>query len=115
MNRMAIDYDIFDSFHEEKEVFTEDLAFLHSFLVHGRIVPNVFSRVGFDELQEEWEKVMGGGANGVVVVSPWKDLERIVCSFYITRRGQHLCLRTKNCVCCHSASYDTISFIDYLM
>jgi hypothetical protein len=73
MNRMAIDYDIFDSFHEEREVFQKDLAYLHSLLVSGRIKGSVFSRVGFDELAEEWKKVMGGKANGAVVVSPWKD------------------------------------------
>jgi hypothetical protein len=33
----------------------------------------IFSRVAFDELEDEWEKVMEGETNGVVVVSPWKS------------------------------------------
>ena len=73
INNTAIDYDVFDSFNDDQELFTEDLAYLYRLLQTGKIEPRVFSRVGFDELQEEWEKVMGGGANGVVVVLPWKD------------------------------------------
>ena len=69
VNRMAVDYDIFDSFHKEKEVFKNDLVYLHSLFKYGRILPNVFSRVSLDKLEEEWGKVMGGGT-GVVVVSP---------------------------------------------
>jgi len=73
INNMAIDYNVFHSFNDDQELFTEDLAYLYHLLQIGKIEPKIFSRVGFDELQEEWEKVMGGGANGVVVVSPWKD------------------------------------------
>ncbi len=73
VHRMAVDYDVFDSFHEEKEVFTKDLIYLLSMFTSGNILPTVFSRVGLDKLDEEWEKVMGGGMNGasgVVIVSP---------------------------------------------
>ncbi|KAL7494090.1 hypothetical protein ACHAWT_004621 [Skeletonema menzelii] len=73
INNTAIDYDVFYSFNDDQELFTEDLAYLYRLLQTGRIEPRVFSRVGFDELHEEWEKVMGGGASGVVVVLPWKD------------------------------------------
>ena len=73
VHRMAVDYDIFDSFRDEKEVFAKDLHYLFSLFRYGKILPTVFSRVGLDKLDEEWEKVMGGGANGatgVVIVSP---------------------------------------------
>mmetsp|Transcript_14503 Transcript_14503/g.29667 ORF Transcript_14503/g.29667 Transcript_14503/m.29667 type:complete len:508 (-) Transcript_14503:21-1544(-) len=73
INNTAIDYNVFYSFNDDQELFTEDLAYLYHLLQMGKIEPRVFSKVGFDELQEEWEKVMGGGANGVVVVLPWKD------------------------------------------
>ncbi|KAL7430189.1 hypothetical protein ACHAXM_002123 [Skeletonema potamos] len=73
INNMAIDYNVFHSFNDDQELFTEDLAYLYHLLQIGKIEPKVFSRVGFDELEEEWKKVMGGGANGVVVVSPWKE------------------------------------------
>ena len=73
VHRMAEDYDVFDSFREEKDVFTKDLIYLLSLFTSGKILPTVFSRVGLDKLDEEWEKVMGGGMNGasgVVIVSP---------------------------------------------
>ena len=73
INNMAIDYNVFKSFNDDQELFTEDLAYLYHLLQIGKIEPKVFSRVGFDELQEEWEKVLAGGASGVVVVSPWND------------------------------------------
>ena len=73
INNTAIDYDVFHSFNDDQELFTEDLAYLYRLLQTGRIEPRIFSRVGFDDLQEEWEKVMGGGANGVVVALPWKE------------------------------------------
>jgi len=73
INNTAIDYNVFHSFNDDQELFTEDLAYLYHLLQMGKIEPRVFSKVGFDELQEEWEKVMVGGANGVVVVLPWKD------------------------------------------
>eukprot|EP00984_Skeletonema_dohrnii_P013638 scaffold5662_cov201-Skeletonema_dohrnii-CCMP3373.AAC.1 len=73
INNTAIDYNVFHSFNDDQELFTEDLAYLYHLLQMGKIEPRVFSKVGFDELQEEWEKVMEGGANGVVVVLPWKD------------------------------------------
>jgi NADPH:quinone reductase-like Zn-dependent oxidoreductase len=68
----SIDYDIFHSFYEDKESFTEDLIYLHDLLQIGKIRPRIFSRVGFDELEGEWEKVMTGETNGggVVVVLP---------------------------------------------
>jgi NADPH:quinone reductase-like Zn-dependent oxidoreductase len=69
----AIDYDIFHSFNDDKELFNEDLAYLHDLLQTGKISAKIFSRVGFDELEGVWEKVMEGETNGgVVVVSPWK-------------------------------------------
>eukprot|EP00986_Skeletonema_menzelii_P008529 scaffold3623_cov136-Skeletonema_menzelii.AAC.5 len=73
VHRMAVDYDIFDSFRDEKEVFAKDLHYLLSLFRSGKILPTVFSRVDLNKLDEEWEKVMGGGANGatgVVIVSP---------------------------------------------
>ena len=73
INTMALDYDVLKSFNDDQEMFTEDLAYLYQLLAIGKIEPRVFSRVGFDDLEEEWEKIMGGGANGVVIVSPWKD------------------------------------------
>ena len=54
-------------------MFIKDLIYLLSLFTSGKILPNVFSRVGLDKLDEEWEKVMGGGMNGasgVVIVSP---------------------------------------------
>jgi NADPH:quinone reductase-like Zn-dependent oxidoreductase len=70
----AIDYDVFQSFNEDKELFTEDLAYLHDMLQIGKIRPKIFSRVAFHELEDEWEKVMEGETKGgVVVVSPWKS------------------------------------------
>jgi NADPH:quinone reductase-like Zn-dependent oxidoreductase len=74
INDKAIEYDIFHSFNDDKELFTEDLAYLHGLLQIGKIRPKIFSRVAFDELEDEWEKVMEGETNGgVVVVSPWKS------------------------------------------
>jgi NADPH2:quinone reductase len=72
INDKAIDYDIFHSFNDDKDLFTEDLAYLHGLLRIGKIRPKIFSRVGFDQLDGEWNKVMAGGTNGVVVVQPWK-------------------------------------------
>ena len=73
INKKAIDYEIFHCFNEDQELFTEDLAYLHHLLEIGKIDPKVFSQVGFNELEEEWMKVMLGGVDGVVVVSPWKN------------------------------------------
>mmetsp|Transcript_23132 Transcript_23132/g.36132 ORF Transcript_23132/g.36132 Transcript_23132/m.36132 type:complete len:257 (+) Transcript_23132:1539-2309(+) len=73
INNTAIDYDVFHSFDGDQEMFTEDLAYLYHLLQIGKIEPKIFSSVGFDGLQEEWEKVMGGGAKGVVIVMPCKD------------------------------------------
>jgi NADPH:quinone reductase-like Zn-dependent oxidoreductase len=72
VNKVAIEYDVFHSFNDDQELFTEDLAYLHHLLEIGKIEPKLLSRVGFDELEQEWTKVMGGGTNGIVVVSPWK-------------------------------------------
>ena len=71
----AIDYNIFDSFDEEKELFTEDFAYLHELLICGKIKRRVFSNVGFHNLEEEWQKFMGGKTkgNGIIVVSPFDD------------------------------------------
>ncbi len=67
------DYNIFNSYEEEKELFEEDLAYLQDLLQVGKIAPRIFSRVGFDQLEGEWEKVVTAeGISGVVVVSPWK-------------------------------------------
>jgi NADPH:quinone reductase-like Zn-dependent oxidoreductase len=71
LNDKAIDYDIFNSFNDDKELFTEDLAYLHGLLHIGKIRPKIFSRACFGELEDEWEKAMTGGTNGVLVVSPW--------------------------------------------
>lgn len=72
VNKVAIEYDVFHSFNDDQELFTEDLAYLHHLLEIGKIEPKLLSRVGFNELEQEWTKVMGGGTNGIVVVSPWK-------------------------------------------
>lgn len=71
----AIDYNIFDSFDEEKELFTEDFAYLHDLLQCRKIKRRVFSDVGFHNLEEEWQKFMGGKTkgNGIIVVSPFDD------------------------------------------
>ena len=70
MNDKAIDYDVFHSFKEDKELFTKDLFYLIDLLKGGKLKSRIFSRVGFDKLEGEWEKVMSGGANGCVLVSP---------------------------------------------
>lgn len=70
IHRMAIDYDIFDCCHKEKREFTNDLIYLYSLFKSGRILSRVFSSSSLDKLDEEWQKVMGGGATGLVVVSP---------------------------------------------
>ena len=76
INKMAVDYNIFDSFDEEKEFFTEDLAYLHHLVQMGRIKRRVFSHVGFDKLEREWMRVMDGRSDGgVVTVSPFKGCE----------------------------------------
>lgn len=72
VNKVAIEYDVFHSFNDDQELFTEDLAYLHHLFEIGKIEPKLLSRVGFDELEQEWTKVMSGGTNGIVVVSPWK-------------------------------------------
>lgn len=67
------DYNIFNSCEEEKELFEEDLAYLQDLLQVGKIAPKIFSRVGFDQLEGEWDKlVTAEGITGVLVVSPWK-------------------------------------------
>jgi len=68
LNDKAFDYDICLSFYEDEELFTEDLAYLHHLFQIGKIRPKIFSQVGFDELEDEWEKVMTGGTNGGVVI-----------------------------------------------
>ncbi len=73
INNTAIDYDVFHSFDDNQEMFTEDLAYLYNLLQIGRIEPKIFSSVGFDGFQEEWQKIMRGGADGVVIVQPCKD------------------------------------------
>jgi len=72
MNDKAIDFDIFHSFNDDREVFTEDLTYLHDLCQTGTIEPKIFSQVGFDQLEGEWENLMVEGGNGVIVVSPWK-------------------------------------------
>jgi len=67
------DYNIFNSYGEDKELFEEDLAYLQDLRQVGKIAPKIFSRVGFDQLEGEWKKVVtADGISGVVVVSPWK-------------------------------------------
>eukprot|EP00985_Skeletonema_marinoi_P017437 scaffold9561_cov133-Skeletonema_marinoi.AAC.3 len=63
-------YDVFDSFKADKELFEEDLAYLHNLLKVGKIGPKIVSQVGFDELEGEWEKLGRGGTSGVVMVLP---------------------------------------------
>mmetsp|Transcript_21174 Transcript_21174/g.33265 ORF Transcript_21174/g.33265 Transcript_21174/m.33265 type:complete len:508 (+) Transcript_21174:166-1689(+) len=70
VHRMAIDYDIFDCYRKGKMAFTNDLIYLYSLFRSGRILPRVFSSTSLDKLGEEWQKVMGGGATGIVIVSP---------------------------------------------
>ena len=74
LNRSAIDYDIFDSFHKDKEDFAKDFAFVHLLFKTGRIARNFSSRagVGLDMVNKEWDKAMEGGTNqaGAVIVSP---------------------------------------------
>lgn len=75
INDKAIKYDIFHSFNDDKELFTEDLAYLLRLLQIGKIRPRIFSRVSFNELEGkwvegEWQKVMSAKANGVVLVLP---------------------------------------------
>lgn len=70
VHRMAIDYDIFDCYRKERKAFKNDLIYLYSLFRSGRILPRVFSSSSLDKLDEEWQKVMQGGATGLVVVSP---------------------------------------------
>jgi len=73
INDKTVDYNIFNSYKEDMDLFEEDLSHLHDLLQEGKIGPKISSRVGFDELEGEWKKIMGmGGAHsgGVVVVSP---------------------------------------------
>ncbi|KAK1743449.1 medium chain reductase/dehydrogenase (MDR)/zinc-dependent alcohol dehydrogenase-like family protein [Skeletonema marinoi] len=72
VNEKAFEYDMFKSFDGNQDLFTQDLAKLYDLHKTGKIGPKIYSRVGFDEMQSEWEKVMRGRTNGVVVVSPWK-------------------------------------------
>lgn len=64
------DYDIFHSVKKDKDVFEEDLAHLFQLLQAGNIKPKIVSRVGFDGLEGEWEKIMAGGTSGVAMVLP---------------------------------------------
>jgi NADPH:quinone reductase-like Zn-dependent oxidoreductase len=75
INDKAINYDVFHSFNEDKESFTEDLVYLLDLLKKGKIRPNKISRTGFANLEGDWEKVMTGkGKNGgIVLVSPWSQ------------------------------------------
>jgi len=41
-------------------LFTEDLAYLYDLLQVGKIDPKIISRVDFDELEGEWEKIWQG-------------------------------------------------------
>eukprot|EP00984_Skeletonema_dohrnii_P023886 scaffold12989_cov162-Skeletonema_dohrnii-CCMP3373.AAC.2 len=69
----TVDYNIFHSYKEDKEAFEEDLCYLHDLLQVGKIGSKISSRVGFDNLEGEWKKIMAaGGESGVVVVHPWK-------------------------------------------
>ena len=51
MNDKAIDYDVFHSFKEDKELFTNDLAYLLDLHKVGKIRPRIVSRVGFNKLK----------------------------------------------------------------
>lgn len=77
INDKAIDYDIFQSFNDDKELFTEDLAYLHDLFQLGKIRPKIVSQVPFDQIESEWKKVMVDGVmiegmTGVLVVFPWR-------------------------------------------
>jgi NADPH:quinone reductase-like Zn-dependent oxidoreductase len=68
INYNAINYDVFHSFNDDKELFAEDLACLQDLLRNGKIRPKIFSRVGLNEVEGEFDKVMAGETNGGVVV-----------------------------------------------
>ena len=67
----AIEYDVFQSFDDDREEFAEDLAYLHHLLKSGKIKPKVSPQVGFGELNEEWDNLMAV-RNDFAVVCPWK-------------------------------------------
>jgi len=72
-NVKAIDYDVFHSFKEDKELFTKDLAYLLDLHKGGKIRPRIVSRVGFDKLKLKGEWEFMSMRNDIAVVSPWTN------------------------------------------
>lgn len=79
INRMAIDYNIFDSFEEDKKMFADDLTYLFHLLRSGKIQRRVFPRVGFFMVEQEWNNTFEGGSAKVVVVSCNEPNMRFIC------------------------------------
>ncbi len=79
INRMAVDYNIFDSFEEDKKLFAEDLTYLFHLLRSGKIKRRVFPHIGFLMVEEEWNKTFEGGKADVIVVSCNGPKMRFIC------------------------------------
>ena len=74
-DKTIVDYDVFNSFNDDKDLFEEDLTYLLDLLKVSSIGPKYMHQVGFEELEEEWSKLMKAGddmGSTVTVVSPWK-------------------------------------------
>lgn len=67
INEVAVDYNIFDSFEEDKQLFTEDLTYLFSLLRHGKIKRRVFSHIDFEMVDQEWGEQLKGYTDILVV------------------------------------------------
>ena len=67
INRAAVDYDIFDSFEEDKKLFTEDLTYLFQLLQSGKIKRREFSHIGLEMVEQEWNKAFEGKTDVLVV------------------------------------------------
>jgi NADPH:quinone reductase-like Zn-dependent oxidoreductase len=67
INRVAVDYDIFDSFEEDKKLFTEDLTYLFQLLQSGKIKRREFSHIGLEMVEQEWNKAFEGKTDVLVV------------------------------------------------
>lgn len=79
INRMAIDYNIFDSFEEDKKMFADDLTYLFHLLRSGKIERRAFPHVGFFMVEQEWNKTFEGGKADVFVVSCNEPKMRFIC------------------------------------
>eukprot|EP00984_Skeletonema_dohrnii_P013824 scaffold5779_cov205-Skeletonema_dohrnii-CCMP3373.AAC.1 len=67
INRVAVDYDIFDSFEEDKKLFTEDLTYLFQLLQSGKIKRREFPHIGLEMVEQEWNKAFEGKTDVLVV------------------------------------------------